>query len=272
MAHCAGGTKHYFERGIMRSSILGLSGLALVMLATPAFAQDAEADDGLTVSGGATLVTDYRFRGISQSDKNFALQGTISVSHELGFYATIWGSSIDDYVTGGFIGGGADQEVDFVVGWSKEFNGTTVDVGVTYYYYPGAEKFAPGLDTDVIEPYIAVSHTFGPVTGKVMAAYAPKQNSLSIGNGKEDNLYVALDLSAAIPDTPLSITGHVGHSFGPSYLTIGKEYTDWNIGVSYSYKALTFGVGYYDTNKSTFSPSGKNISKAGIVGSIGVAF
>ncbi|MDZ7894311.1 MAG: hypothetical protein U5M50_04700 [Sphingobium sp.] len=73
--------------------------------------------------------------------------------------------------------------------------------------------------------------------------------------------------------TPASSLGaHLGHSFGPSYLTIGKEYTDWNRDGVLHLNHLTFGVGYYDTNLSAFSPTGRNISKAGVVGSIGVAF
>lgn len=254
----------------MRTSITGLSALALAVLSTPAFAQDEapEAESSVTISGGATVVTDYRFRGISQTDKNFAVQGTFTVAHDSGLYATVWGSSIDDYVAAG-----GDQEIDFIVGWKKEFSGTTVDVGVLYYYYPGAEQIVPGYASDFFEPYVAVSHTFGPVTGKLTAAYAPKQSALSVGNGKEDNLYVAGDLSTGIPGTPLGVSAHLGHSFGPSYLTIGDEYTDWSLGATYTWKNLSFGVSYVDTDKSIFNAvSGKNLSKAGVVGSIGVAF
>lgn len=250
----------------MRILALGLAA-SLVAVATPALAQDAPASD-FTVNGGATLVTDYRFRGISQTDKDFAVQGTFTVSHSSGLYATVWGSSINDYVAAG-----SDQEIDFILGYKKTFGGTTFDVGVLYYYYPGAEQFVPGYDSDFFEPYVAVSHVFGPVTGKLSAAYAPKQSALSIGAGKEDNLYVAGDLSTAIPNTPLSVSAHVGHSFGPSFLTIGDEYTDWSVGATYTWKNLSFGVSYVDTDKDLASPiTGSNISKAGVVGSVGVAF
>ncbi len=251
----------------MRNTLLtGLSAIAFsVIAAAPAAA--AELGGGFNVNGSATVVSDYRFRGISQTDKDFAIQGGITVSHESGLYFGTWGSSIDDYVAGG-----SDQEIDLIAGYKKTFGGTTLDVGFIYYYYPGAEKIVSGLDTDFFEPYVAVSHTFGPVTGKLTAAYAPKQGALSVGNGKEDNFYIAADLSAGIPNTPLAVSGHVGHSFGPSYLTIGKEYTDWNIGVSYTTGPVTIGVQYVDTNKNAFSPSGKNIAKAGVVGSVGVAF
>ena len=232
--------------------------------ASPAAAQEAEAPASpFTISGGATLVSDYRFRGISQTDRRFALQGTIGVTHSSGAYGTIWGSSIDDYVANG-----SDQEIDFIVGYKKTFGSTTVDGGVLYYYYPGSH----GADSDFAEPYVSVAQAFGPVTAKVTAAYAPKQKALTIGNGKEDNLYLAGDLSATLPNTTFGVAAHLGHSFGPSYLTIGKGYTDWSLGGTYGWKNLSFGLSYVDTNKSLYSPSGRNISKGGIVGSVGVAF
>jgi len=252
-------------------------GLALVagVYASPAAAQDAAATteaaapaaaepaSDFTISGGATLVSDYRFRGISQTDRRFALQGSMTVSHSSGFYASVWGSSIDDYVAAG-----ADQEIDLIAGYKTTIGGTTIDGGVLYYYYPGSS----GANTDFAEPYISVSHGFGAVTAKVSAAYAPKQKGLSIGSGKEDNLYLAGDLSAAVPGAPFTVSAHLGHSFGPSYLTIGKGYTDWSVGTAYTWKALTFGLSYVDANKSLWSPSGRNISNAGVVASVGVAF
>ncbi|MGK2912143.1 MAG: TorF family putative porin [Sphingobium sp.] len=246
----------------MRKSIIGLTAVLLSSIASPVFAQEEPAP-AVTVTGGATVVSDYRFRGISQTDKKFAVQGTFTVAHESGFYATVWGSSIDDYVANG-----GDQEIDLIGGWAKDFNGTKLDVGVLYYYYPGSN----GANTDFVEPYVAVSHTFGPVSAKVSAAYAPKAKALTVGNGKEDNLYTALDLGAAVPETPISLSAHLGHSFGPSYLTIGKEYTDWSVGASYTWNHLTFGVSYVDTDKSLFLTNGRNVSKAGVVGSVGVAF
>jgi len=230
--------------------------------ATPAaLAQDLESP--VTISGGATLVSDYRFRGISQTHKRFAVQGTFTVAHSSGFYGTVWGSSIDDYVYNG-----ADQEIDFILGYRRTFGATTVDAGLLYYYYPGSG----GIDSDFFEPFVSVSHAFGPVTGKLSAAYAPEQRALSIGAGKENNLYVAGDLTAAVPNTPVSLTAHIGHSFGPSYLTIGDEYTDWSLGASVALKSVTFGLSYVDTDDAFITPSGRNASKAGVVASVGVAF
>lgn len=240
---------------------LSIGALSAAIAVAPARAQEAESP--ITISGGATLVSDYRFRGISQTDKRFAVQGTFTVAHASGLYGTVWGSSIDDYVYNG-----ADQEIDFIIGYRRTFGGTTVDAGVLYYYYPGSG----GIDSDFVEPFVSVAHAFGPVTGKISAAYAPEQRALSIGAGSEDNLYLAGDLSAAVPNTPLSLTAHVGHSFGPSYLTIGDEYTDWSLGASLAWKNLSFGLSYVDTDDDFITPRGRNASKAGVVASVGVAF
>ena len=248
----------------MRKSILGLSAVALAVLSVPAFAQDEPAP-ALTVTGSAAVVSDYRFRGISQTDKRFALQGGLTVTHESGFYVSTWGSSIDDYVAAG-----SDQELDLIAGYSRTFGAATVDVGVLYYYYPGSG----GANTDFVEPYASIKGTFGPATAKLSAAYAPKSRALSVDGGltREDNLYVAGDLAVSVPSTPLGVSAHLGHSFGPSYLTIGDEYTDWSVGATYTWSHLTFGVSYVDTDKSLYSPSGRNISKAGVVGSITASF
>ncbi|WP_246450553.1 TorF family putative porin [Sphingomonas rhizophila] len=247
----------------LKLSMTLLGAVLSLVNAAPAHAQEETPASAFTLSGGATLVSDYRFRGISQTDKRFALQGTITVAHSSGLYASLWGSSIDDYVAAG-----ADQELDLIAGYKKTLGSTTFDIGVLYYYYPGSH----GADTDFVEPYVAVTQAFGAITAKASAAYAPKQRALTIGNGREDNLYLAGDVGAAIPQTPISVSAHFGHSFGPSYLTIGDGYTDWSIGASATLKGITFGVSYVDTNKNAFSPSGRNISKAGIVGSVGVSF
>jgi len=248
----------------MRFTTIGLSALMLAS-ATPAFAQEETAPPpAVTVSGSATIVSDYRFRGVSQTNKKVALQGGLTVTHESGFYVSAWGSSIDDYVAAG-----SDQELDLIAGYSHTFgNGVKIDGGVLYYYYPGGGS-AP---TDFFEPYVAVSATAGPVTGKVTANYAPKSNALSVGSGKEDNLYLAGDLSAGIPNTPIGLTAHLGHSWGPSYLIpSGKEYTDWGLGATVTWNHLTFGVSYVDTNKDVYVGS-RNITGSGVVGSVGVSF
>ncbi|MDB5705396.1 MAG: hypothetical protein JWN66_2512 [Sphingomonas bacterium] len=247
----------------MRFSTISLSALMLAS-ATPALAQEATAPPpAFTVNANATVVSDYRFRGISQTDKKAALQGGFTITHESGFYVSTWGSSIDDYIAAG-----SDQELDLIAGYSHTFsNGIKLDGGVLYYYYPGGGN-AP---TDFFEPYVDISGTYGPVTAKVTANYAPKSNALSVGAGKEDNLYIAGDLTAAIPKTPIGLTAHLGHTFGPSYLSIGNEYTDWGLGANVTWNHLTLGASYVDTSKDAFLGT-RNLSGSGVVVSLGASF
>jgi uncharacterized protein (TIGR02001 family) len=258
----------------MRTTLVGLTILAATAAAAPALADDAPAApaSSWTINGSATVVSDYRFRGVSQTDKRFAVQGGFSVSHASGFYVSVWGSSIDDYVANG-----GDQEIDLVAVYKTTVSGTTIDSGVLYYYYPGSH----GANTDFFEPYLSASHTFGPVGTKLGLNYAPKTKAQNCTydprctSSKEDNLYTYGELSGAIPGVPLTFTGHLGESWGRSYLTNGlKNYTDWSLTAAYTYKALTFSLAYVDTDfkKGEFVVNGRNEVKGGVVAAIGVAF
>ncbi len=256
--------------------------LAAILVATPAFADDAPAapPPEITINGTAALVSEYRFRGVSQTDKNFAVQGSLTVTHSSGFYASVWGSSVDNYVTAA---GHSNQEIDIIGGFKKTYSGVTFDIGALYYFYPKSGYAGDNTSTDFIEPYADIAYTYGPVTGKVTVNYAPKQKALALDQGqsglfeKRDNVYLAGDFSGAIPKTPVSLTAHIGHSFGPSWLATDfngkKGYTDWGLGASVTYKALSLGVQYVETDADFINlASGKNESKAGVVGSLGVSF
>ena len=251
----------------MRKILRPVLGLAFLASAAPAFAEETKS---FTVNGSATLTSDYRFRGISQTDKGFALQGSMTVTHSSGVYASVWGSSIDDYVANG-----GDQELDLIVGYKKTVGGTTFDVGGLYYYYPGSSQGSANYNSDFLELYGSVAQTFGPATAKLTANYAPKSAALSLGKGKEDNLYLNFGLSSPLPNTPVSVSAAVGRTFTKSFLSGGDTYTDWSLGASYTQGAMTFGLTYVDTSygkKALVSPSGKDVAKAGLFATLGVAF
>jgi uncharacterized protein (TIGR02001 family) len=255
----------------MRTSFGPLLGLSLAMLATPALADEADPPKAITVNGTATVVSDYRFRGISQTDKDFALQGSITVTHKSGVYASVWGSSVDDYIAAG-----SDQELDLIVGFKKTVGVATVDVGALYYYYPGSSKVIAGYNSDFLELYGNVSAPIGPVTAKVSAMYAPSQKALAFtARPKEDNFYANFALSGSIPDTGIGLSAAVGRTFTKSFLSGGSKYTDWSVGATYTTGPVTFGLSYVDTSygkNALVSLTGKDIAKAGVVGSIGVSF
>jgi uncharacterized protein (TIGR02001 family) len=236
---------------------------AAALAASAAAAQDAP--PAVTLTAGATITSDYRFRGISQTNKRFAIQGTLGVTTAAGFYVGTWGSSIDDYVAGG-----SDQEIDLYGGFKKAFDGTTVDVGLLYYYYPGSG----GINSDFFEPYANVSHSFGPVGVKVGGNFSWKQHALSYGAAsKEDAFYGYGELSAAIPNTGFTVTGHLGRSFSKNYITFGTKYTDYSVTAAYTWKNITGSVSYVDTNKQFLSANPtRDVGKGGVVASIGVAF
>jgi uncharacterized protein (TIGR02001 family) len=249
----------------MKSRILaGAAGLAASLaLATPAFAQE-EAPSEVTVSGSVALVSEYRFRGVSQSDRELAIQAGVTVSHASGFYVGTWGSNLAGWGTFG----GSNMELDLIAGYKASIGeGATIDVGATWYMYPG------GFDnTDFIEPYVKVSGTVGPASLTAGVAYAPKQEALGawFANGaaaaagvytdpgdKNDNLYLWGDVAAGVPDTGLTLKGHIGYSegnagLGPFATSVAPtgEYWDWLLGADYVVPGtpLTLGVAYIDTD------------------------
>lgn len=205
----------------------------------PAQAQDSTEPAEVTITGGATLVSQYRFRGIGLSDEKPAIQGTITVNHDSGVYAGVWASSLDGF---GELGG-ANVELDLYAGYRKQVaDGITVDAGLLYYAYPGSE----GGAFEFFEPYANVSGAIGPVTAKLGAAFAPAQD----GIGGNSNLYLFNDNSLAIAGTPLTLTSHVGWSNGDTTLTPGGDYLDWSLGATASWRNLTAGVAYVDTDIS----------------------
>lgn len=241
---------------------------AALLLATPVVAQEAEApppEPAFKLSGGATLASQYRFRGISLSDEKAAIQGTINLNHESGFYGGFWASSIDGW---GELGG-SNVELDLYGGWKGEVTkGITLDAGLLYYAYPGST----GGDFEFFEPYANVSGAVGPVTLKVGGAFAPSQDAL----GNESNLYLFSDASLAIPGTPVTLGAHLGRSKGDTALSPGGKYLDWSLSASAAWRNLTFTAAYVDTNINSAEAlsvgATKDIVDSAIVLSVGASF
>ena len=288
----------------MRFSIFSFGAVAL-LAAAPAVAQDApmtspaaspgqDASSGtvatgptdaaapFTITGGATLISDYRFRGLTQSDSGPAVQGTVNLNTAAGFYVGTWASTIDGSGKTPALTGYGDAEVDLYGGFTKTLpSGIGVDVGVLYYYYPSARS---GLNTDFFEPYASVTYTLGPIAAKAGAAYAwGGQDGLDFTGGKDDDLYVYGEGSIGIPTTPVTLKGHVGRTRGSLGLVNlnpdNHSYWDWSATAEAVGGPLKVGVSYVDTSiTSRYVPGfrGKFNQHLGrgwtVLGYVGVSF
>lgn len=241
----------------MRKSIFKLAAVSVAMSAlavsAPAFAQEEAAEEAagpITLTGGVAVVSDYRFRGVSLSDKDFAVQPYLTVKHESGLYAGVWGSNLAENA-------GDDVEVDLYAGFAGGEE-ITYDIGATYYLYPGVSSF------NYLELTGKVGSTVGPATVGLQLSYVPSQDN----TGNSDNVYFGTNAAIAIPNTPVSVVGSMGIEDGA--FTAGDEKVDWSLGLTANVSGFTIGASYVDTNrKSVFAFKD---STAGVVFSLSYGF
>ena len=116
---------------------------------------------GAEVSGNVALTSDYKFRGISQSDSAPSIQGGFDVAFDNGVYIGTWGAAVDfdcAIDTCGGLNGGI--ELDYFAGFAADINeSVSYDIGYIYYDYPQDE----GLLGDYGEIYGSLS--FGDFEG-----------------------------------------------------------------------------------------------------------
>ena len=219
-----------------------LLAIALV-LSTPVVS--AEGDSPHEFSANVAITTDYRFRGISQTSEDPALQGGFDYSYTpAGFYAGVWASNLDFGVPD------PDQatlEVDFYGGFAGELpNGIGWDIGGLYYYYPGSNTGPGAADYDYFEAYGSLSYDFGSFNVGGGVNYSPDYFFES-----GDATYVYGDVGVPLPVGGLNLAGHVGHQWIDDNSQFGTpDYTDWIIGVSKDISMFTFDVSYVDTDLS----------------------
>jgi uncharacterized protein (TIGR02001 family) len=287
----------------IKTFALAAAAVATIAIAAPALAQDAapaEATEKVPefkFTGSVALVTDYRFRGVSQSDNDPAIQGGLTLNHKSGMYASFWASNLAGWGTFG----GPNLELDLIFGWKFGAGPVAIDVGVTTYTYPGG---AP--TTTFAEPYVKVSGTLGPVSLLGGIAYAPSQQAL--GNvyntgeayqlglpddpgASDDNLYLWGDISGGIPGVPVTLKAHFGYSdgnpgLGPNGTSVAPtgSYWDWLIGADLALGPVVVGIAWVDTSISDTSfdyyklqpnfsdKNGNSISNSTFLFSIGASF
>lgn len=224
----------------MTRKILYSTALATCLVFLPAIPAHAEEQNSFlsNASGNVGMYSEYIFRGITQSDESPAMQGTFNLGAATGLYVGVWGSNVDFND-----GDEAQLEVDVYGGYKWLVGPATLDTGVIYYAYPGADR---SLGYDYIEGKLGISAPVGPATVGFNLFVSPDYFAES-GLGIYKNLYVSIP----VKDTGLTFNAAIDHQSIDDAAAFGvPTYADWNAGVSYAWEKFTFGVTYYDTNLS----------------------
>jgi uncharacterized protein (TIGR02001 family) len=219
--------------------------------AAPAVAAPAATPEH-TFTGNVAVLSDYRFRGISQTFRQPAVQGGFDYSHSSGFYVGNWNSNL----SGNQYQNGASLEMDFYGGYKFEpVKDFTADIGVLYYYYPGASIGTTGVKYNNGEIYFAgtykwlsAKYSYGLTnyfglnnTTASSYAFTPlTQNGDSKGSG-----YLDLNANFEVMDkTTLNL--HAGHQTVKSYGAL--SYSDYKIGIARDFGFATIGLAVISTN------------------------
>lgn len=224
-----------------------------LVLSGAALAQTAAATPDFSLSANAGLVSDYRYRGISQSRLKPAFQFGADVSHSSGFYLGTWGSTIKWIKDGG---GDTNLELDIYGGYKFNAGPVAMDVGVLRYLYPGSSL---PVNPDTTEVYVA--GTFGPATLK----YSHSVTNLFGFTDSKGSGYVDLSATFPIGSSGFSITPHVGHQ--KVRRNSAASYTDWSLALGYDFgNGLSASLAYVDTDTNAYiAPNGKDLGKSGAV-------
>jgi hypothetical protein len=256
---------------------------ALVLSSAAAFAADlpvkarpvvAPPAPWWEIAYGGAVMSDYNFRGISQSDRSIAgtfyVEGRANIiPDKLQIYGGIqpWTTKLPTSPTG---------EFDFYGGIRPTFGPVAFDFGAIYYYYPREtqvflDPFTGGVgnplipgaipftkaDTDFWEVYGKVTWTVNPiVTLGAYAYYSP--DWLNTG---ADGTYVGGTVKLTAPsawfpsDFGAYISGEVDrYILGTTDAFFGNidlpDYTYWNVGIAFTYKIFTLDLRYHDTDLS----------------------
>ena len=105
---------------------------ALAALATIAAAGAAHAGDG-PFTANVGLVSDYAYRGWSQTDERPALQGGFDYAHDSGLYAGVWGSNVS-WLSDANTDVSNSLELDLYGGYKGTVGAIGYDVGLLQYY------------------------------------------------------------------------------------------------------------------------------------------
>jgi uncharacterized protein (TIGR02001 family) len=191
------------------------------------------------VSVTAAIASDYNFRGYTLSDHKPSVSTNFEATYNI-LFVDVDAASVRIPML-------AQLQVTDYAGFRPVFGPLTVETGVAYYSYPGS-----AIDISYPEYYVAPSYALtSRFTIRANAYYAPDYSR----TGAWEN-YDSIDAKYTF-DSGLAISGELGRqSFGTTKATAMEtahklpDYTYWNLGFSYTYKALTFDLRYFATTLS----------------------
>ena len=232
--------------------------IAAAFAGNTARAEDAKPDNELSFN--ASAVSDYRYRGISQTALDPALQGGADyVNNPTGLYAGTWLSTIK-WITDQ--GGSAHAEWDLYAGKRGDIvKDVSYDVGVLSYVYVN-NGLNPSANTT--EAYGQLSY------GPVYAKYSYSLTNLFGFSDSKGSGYIDVGGTFDIADG-YSINVHAGHQNVEHASAF--SYSDWKIGVTKDFGVVTGALAVIGTNTSNYvSAEGKNLGKTALVLSISKTF
>lgn len=206
------------------------------------------------LSSSWTLANDYDFRGISQTARDPAFQGSLDFATDSGWYIGAWASNVD-------FGDDIDVETNLYTGFAGATEGGLGwDVGLLYYLYPD--------DSDANYPEIYGKVSYGMFSGGL-------HYSNDWVNSNDSSVYATGDVSVPLPRN-FSLNLHAGYSFGEYFEDRDTEYLDYSVGVGYTVGKYDLALSYVDTTldrgDALFSSDDINNSEGRVIFTISTAF
>lgn len=219
------------------------------------FALPVMASD-FTPSSNVSLVTNYLYRGISQTGAQPALQGGFDLAHASGLYIGVWGSSISWLTDSPAVTGATSSqlELDTYFGYKGAAGDVSYDVGFLRYNYPAsytATLPAGSAKADTNEIYGAA--TFSIVTAKLSYSLG---DLFGISNAK-GSTYLEVNASYPIADSGITLGAHYGKQTykGASADALkaaasDPTYADYKLSATKDFSGYVLGLAYSSTNAS----------------------
>ena len=237
----------------MKKTLLAIALSSAFVSFTPAVSAESE----IELYANFGLVSDYRFRGVSQTNKEMAAQGGFDLAHKSGFYMGTWTSNVSDFANPN----GNGLEIDAYLGYSTEVGGIGIDIGNLYYYYP-ANEASPNVDTNEVYLGLSVS-AFTLKTSYATSKYFGVA-------GSKGTIYYNLSGEFPVSDST-SISAAIGYVDPKGGATKGYDYS---VGVSTELNGFSLGASYITTSgdlSDTLSGT-KEVAKGTVVVSISKSF